>query len=207
MTLKFKIGLAAAIILAAVLAIFWWPAGLSTAPAPTAALAIKLPTATPPAKPTRVAFPVAPPAAPATAVATAAPNPTTGTATALSGDPQAEIGTAVDDIISLLRSSEILAFYEKYTSPADQAKWSAAQRAEYARVDAMVKANPSADGRTESLIGGFESMKNQTPQMNAAGDEATFQFIMQPPPGMNAPPKVAPMVMVKIDGKWYLKNR
>ena len=64
----------------------------------------------------------------------------------------------------------------------------------------------SADGRIASLIGAFESIKGQTPQMNAAGDEATFEFTMIPPPGINAPPKVDPMVMVKVNGKWYLKG-
>jgi hypothetical protein len=58
----------------------------------------------------------------------------------------------------------------------------------------------------ESMIGGFVSIKSQTPQMNAAGDEATFQFTMLPPPGMDAPPRVTPMVMVKINSKWYLKD-
>ena len=41
--------------------------------------------------------------------------------------------------------------------------------------------------------------------MNAAGDKATFQLTMMPPPELNAPPRVTPLVMVKVDGKWYLK--
>jgi len=203
MNLKFKIGLAAAIILVAVLAIFWRPAGKSAEIAPSVAAA-KTPAAPSSSQPAAVALPVAPPATPA-AVAAAAPKPANGTTAAPVADPQAEIDTSVDDIIRLLRASEILAFYEKYTAPENKAKWAPGQQAEYAREDAMVKANPSAGGQTESMISGFESMKGQTPQMNAAGDEATFQFTMQPPPGMDVPPRVTPMTMVKVNGKWYLK--
>jgi len=195
MNLKFKIGLAAVIIAVVGFAIYSWPTGKSAAAAPSATPATNLPAALPVAKPAVVALPVVPPAVPSASTVASAPM----------GDPQAEIGTAVDDIISLLRASEILIFYEKYTPPADEAKWPASHRNEYAREDAMVKANPSGGGQMESMISGFESMKGQTPQMNAAGDEATFQFTMQPPPGMDAPPRVTPMVMVKIDGKWYLK--
>ncbi|HTB63695.1 MAG TPA: sigma-70 family RNA polymerase sigma factor [Opitutales bacterium] len=194
MNLKFKIGLVAVIVLVAVLAIFNWPAGKSAEAALIAA-----------PKPAAVASPVmlsAPPPAVATATT---PSPAAGSTDASTGNPQAEIDTAVDDIISLLRSSEILIFYEKYTSPGDKANWTAGPPDAYVREDAAVKANPSGGGMTESMISGFESMKGQTPQMNAAGDEATFQFTMQPPPGMDAPPRVTPMVMVKVDGKWYLK--
>jgi len=198
MNLKFKMGMAAVLILAAVLTLYSWPAGK---PVPMAAAATKLPatsagspTTKPatPAKPMSVSLQVAPPAAPPAAAAGAA------------GDPQTEISTTIDDVINLLRSSEILAFYEKYTSPADKAKWPPGLRAEYAREDALVKANPSGGGKMESMIGAFVAMKSQTPKMNAAGDEATFVFTMQPPPGYDGT-RVTPMVMVKVDGKWYLK--
>ncbi len=205
MNMKLKIGLAAAIILVAVLAICWRPAGKFAEAAPTSTPAAKSPAALPATIPAAVALPVAPPVAPPAAVAVAAPSPAAGTTTAPVADPQAEIDTSVDDIIRLLRSSEILEMYEKYTAPEDKAKWAPGQQAEYAREDAMVKANPSGGGQMESMISGFESIKGQTPQMNAAGDEATFVFTMQPPPGMGVPPRVTPMVMVKVNGKWYLK--
>ncbi len=203
MNLKSKIGLVAALIVAVVLAIVWWPAGKSTEAAPNPVTATKSP-APSLVKPAVVGMPVAPATAPPAVAVVAASSSAASTATAPVADPQAEIDTAVDDIIRLLRSSELLEMYEKYTSPAEKANWGPGLPAEYAREDALLKASPG-DPMTESMIGGFESMKGQTPKMNAAGDEATFVFTMQPPPGFDGV-RITPMTMVKVDGKWYIKN-
>jgi hypothetical protein len=57
----------------------------------------------------------------------------------------------------------------------------------------------------------IQSLKGQTPEMNAAGDQATYQMQMTPPPGMlppgvNVPQRTIPMTFVKEDGKWYIKS-
>jgi hypothetical protein len=67
---------------------------------------------------------------------------------------------------------------------------------------------PEAQQVMQGLAQMFQSMKDQTPEINATGDQVTYQ--MTPPasmlpPGMATPPS-RPMTFEKIDGRWYIKD-
>ena len=68
--------------------------------------------------------------------------------------------------------------------------------------------SPEAQQMLQGMAQMFQSMKDQTPDINATGDQATYQ--MTPPAGMLPPgmptPPPRPMTFVKIDGRWYIKN-
>jgi len=175
------------------------PAPVKTAEAPKAAAAA-------PVKPsTQIAPPIAPPVvapAPKPTAAQPAANPDPAAAKT---DPQAELNTAIDDIISLLQSGNMMALFEKYATPEDQAKMPPEEKAQMEQM----MSQPGAQMMIQMMVSGIQSIKDQTPQMNAAGDEATYQMTMSPPAGMGPAgraPQTEPMTFVKVDGKWYIKD-
>jgi hypothetical protein len=51
----------------------------------------------------------------------------------------------------------------------------------------------------------YRSLVGQSPEMNTAGDEATYP--MTPPPGihnLNPAKQTIDITFVKIDGRWYI---
>ncbi len=69
------------------------------------------------------------------------------------------------------------------------------------------KTDPIAQQSLRNMAATYQSLKGQTPEMNAAGNEATYQatLVRMLPPASNDPTTI-PITFIKIDGRWYLKN-
>jgi len=54
----------------------------------------------------------------------------------------------------------------------------------------------------------WEALEKQTPVFNAAGDEATYVFVITAPlpAGKSSFQQVVHQTFIKIKGKWYLKG-
>ncbi len=182
------------------------PAGAALAPKAAEAPKPAAPTIAPKSPTAQIEAPKAQ-AAPAPA---ATPKPaTTVAAVAAKGDPQAELNTAIDDITSMLQAGQFMALFEKYATPEDQAKMPPEEKAQMEQEATQMMSQPEGQMMIQMMTAGFLSIKDQTPQMNAAGDQATYQMTVTPPPGMGPPgggPETEPMTFVKIDGKWYIKD-
>ena len=156
--------------------------------------------------PQSIAAPTAPPAlkpgpaSPAATMPLAADN--SGASTV-----QTEVGAAIDDMVSLMQAGDLLTAMEKYMPPDELAKIPPEEKAMMEQQMQQAMAQPRMQQMMQSWSQGLQSLKDQTPQINATNDEATYQ--MTPPagmipPGANAPPTI-PMVFQKIDGRWYVK--
>ncbi len=121
---------------------------------------------------------------------------------------QAELNATIDDIASMMQAGDLVGLFEKYASPEDQAKMTPQDKAEMEQGMQQAMADPQAQQMIQGMTRMFQSLKDQTPQMNATGDQATYQMtptadMLQP--GMALPPS-QPMTFEKIDGRWYIKG-
>jgi hypothetical protein len=77
------------------------------------------------------------------------------------------------------------------------------------QVFAQMISTPKGQAMLQRQVQGLESLKTQTPHLNAAGDKATYQMT-QPavnlPSGENIPESTQAEVFVKIDGRWYIQS-
>jgi hypothetical protein len=191
----------------AFLALLWL--GRNAAPAPAAGNSTVAPQ---PLATKQTPVPVSPAtiAAPVTAPATALSTPLASTpisATPTQADPQRELNTAIDDIVSLSQANDQMTLFNDYLSPADKAKMTPAEvdRIKYWADEAKTDSIAQQSLRNTAMM--YQSLKGQTPEMNAAGDEATYHatpILMHPPDGNE--PTTIPITFVKIDGRWYIQN-
>jgi len=206
--MKFKNILITVTILALGGAVLWWftqPAAQAPSSAKIAAAPATLRPALsmPASKPAQVE---APKAAPAVPDPVSASSVTTSDST--KGDPQMELGTAIDDMATMLQAGDMPGLLEKYTSPEQMAKVSPEQKAVMAQRIQQQMTDPHVQQMQQSVAQILWSFKSQTPEMNATGDEATYQMTPtadMAPPGEPLPASV-PMTFIKIDGRWYLKS-
>jgi RNA polymerase sigma factor (sigma-70 family) len=154
---------------------------------------------------------VASPAVAAAPIAPPAPNPVASQPLPNSSpdtiaDPQADLKTAIPDIVRLLRSGHQVAFLQTYFPPGTidpqyierlqkyqqqvQAIFAQHPEALSAQVDQQVQQQG-----VEYAAEYYEAIEDQTPAFNDTGDEATYNR-----------PTNGTMVFVKIDGKWYIKS-
>jgi hypothetical protein len=162
------------------------PAVKPTPPTPTPAPAV--------AKPA-----MAPVSAPAPA-----PAPAADTGTASTGNPQADLSTAIPDVARLMRAGDFAMLTKTYMPPDKYASMTPQQQQQMAMMAAMAQ-SPEAKPMFDALADSFASLKDQTPTYNDAKDEATY--MLAPPAGMappNTPPQ--PVTFVKINGQWYMKD-
>jgi len=121
-------------------------------------------------------------------------------------DPQFGLSSAVEDIISIQSSGDLLYLFEKYTPPAKLAQMTPEQRLAEEQQRRDIMADPDGQERTRRVARMYLSMQGQTPEMNEAGDVATYYQDVSEGPGM--PTRRAKLMsLVKIDGKWYIGNK
>jgi hypothetical protein len=196
----------------------WWclqPAKVGEPKAPVAQKPAKTETAKieapkPAMAPGKIAAPVAPPAQ-AVPTLVAAPAKAAEPEVA-STDPQASWKTALPDIARMLRDNDIKAIMMAYAKPENRSaqllqmgqKMNDRMQAEIADWRSQPNVSPEMlDRFTHPLEGEaaiLEKMAEETPTMNDAGDEATFAVPEDKAKDMK------PVTLVKIDGKWYLKE-
>ncbi len=153
--------------------------------------------------PTKVAAPIAPPvAAPKIA---AAPQPAPAPA---ANSVQVELNTAIDDMATMMQNGDMIAMMKKYMPPDELAQIPPEQMAQMEQMMQQQAAVPQLQQMLQSMSQSLSALKDQTPEMNAAGDQATYQMAMPAgilPPGANIPP-TRPVTFKKIDGQWYIQN-
>ncbi len=199
-----------AVFLAAAGGAVWWflqpappppdPVKIAAAPKP-----VEAPKPAPVVAPTKIAAPLAPPvAAPkpvaSAPVATAQPAAATGT--------QAELNSAIDDISTMMQSGDMLGVMKKYMPPDQLAQIPPEQMAQMEQIMQQQAAVPQLQQMMQGMSQALGDLKNQTPEMNATGDKATYQLTMPAgalPPGVNLPP-TQPVTFQKINGQWYIQN-
>lgn len=121
-------------------------------------------------------------------------------ATPAPADPQAELKTTFADIARLERAADFAAILQTYTPP-DKLNLDTVQQTREAQ--ARVAHDPAA---LEAIAQAWESLVNEIPTYNAAGDEATYPMPPVNLPGQSAPLLSAPVTFIKINGKWYIKG-
>jgi hypothetical protein len=157
-----------------------------------------------PIVPSNIAPPIAPPAPKSGSAPIAATAPSIPKA-----DPQADLKTAVLDIARLIRDGgDPEAFLVTYTPPdkLDPQRIQEIQMGMQNRTDMGVKdpfMRRMTQDLTELYAKGYESLENQTPTYNDAGDEATYMLTFVYPDGYS---NQSSKTFVKINGKWYLKS-
>ena len=139
-------------------------------------------------------------------------------------DPQADLKTVFPDIARLWRNGDIMKLMQTYM-PDEWARMTPEWMQQAQDLEAWDKAraaiNPNdRDPKEEPMAQMYEALKDQTPTFNATGDEATYFVVrhalalpaialppgMPPIPGLGEDPPPMTLVMVKINGKWYIKE-
>jgi len=185
----------------------------STKPAP----AVAAPTSPPKATVAAPTAPVAIPSANPTPAVAAAPDPTS---------PNADLKTAVNDLIATLQSGDVNAFVQNFIAPSmmdavkSQMEAQIAQRPNDTvtpemkaqmekvmeeRMPSLLQQMTQQMAQRPDTMQGFQKMAaalqtaQANPQVNDAGDRATFK--LQPNGDKDVP---ASLVMVRINGRWSL---
>jgi len=162
--------------------------------------------------------PLAPPTIAAPALKPAAASVAATSAPDANSDPQADLKTAIPDIVRILRANDLMALVQNYTPPdkltprlLQQAQKTADQLQAAQAMAASLP--PDIQERInhpfEQMAKGYEVIIGQVPTMNAAGDEATYMVSMPGPPDPNTGDSVStpvPQTFIKINGKWYMKE-
>jgi hypothetical protein len=196
-----------AIVLIAVAGLAYWllnppaPAPVQVAAKPAPATA----TPTPPpieVKAPRVAMPIAAPAPTPAEPAASTPAQTAPAETA-KGDPQAELSTAIPEIIGFLQAGDMVSLMERYMPPDEIAKMPPEQLAQMRQQMQTEMQNPQFQQMMQGMVQVFQSMKDQTPTYNAAGDVATYQINMPAVAGVPSGDFPSKISFKKINGKWY----
>ncbi|HTB63681.1 MAG TPA: sigma-70 family RNA polymerase sigma factor [Opitutales bacterium] len=147
-------------------------------------------------KTSTIAAPALPPA-PSVAVATGTTSAATSSATV--NDPQAELSTALPDLITLIQNGDLFTAYMRYMPPSYFASMPQNVKDQLAQQEANLLADPNTAPRRQQLVQALQAMQTLVPTMNAAGDTATYDL---PFPAGN--PDVQKISFIKVDGKWYL---
>jgi len=200
--------------------IIWWFIW-QTAPGPKKIAELTTPTKTAAAKQVESSI-IAPPivssspqpiAAPAASSHSVATSPTE-----IGADSQTDLKTAFADMARLVRAGDMMTLVQTYTPP-DKLTPLLIQQAQ--TIEGMAQAQmaalppdlpPEVQEKIahpfERLARIFDSLNDQTPTFNASGDEATYLIARSAPPNSSsgASPAPKPLVMVKINGRWYMKD-
>ncbi len=147
--------------------------------------------------------PVAPPVAPSMQNSAVAPSPLDP-----NGDPQADLSTAIPDLVHLARAGDFLSIYLNYTPPGkvnpDNVRTEQTVLQRIARAKATdPKLRQIVQAQDDAAARAYEALESQAPTFSDAGDEATYMYLPDPELVPNGVPY--PMIFVKIDGKWYMK--
>ncbi len=156
-----------------------------------------------PLAPPSIAPPVAPPAPKPDSAPVAATTPPSD-----SSDPQTDLKTAFADIARLIRARDVATRYQTYTPPDEfdpkifrQYQANQLQMHAEAAQDPHLKEIMDKSGDRDAQS--YESLADQTPTLNAAGDEATYmRTVVLTESGPTIQERTD---FVKINGKWYEK--
>jgi len=202
-----------ALIVAVVGVGLWWYIFQPEPAAPVETAAVAAPT------PSKVSAPTPTPAIAGGAAPTTKPiqDPQTAMTTPAQNDTQAaqaELNVIIDDMATMMRSGDVIGVQTKYLPP-DQRPSTVppgkeAQTQLTQQVMQQMRADPQMQPLFEAQAQALESIKDQQPVLNAAGDEATYQVSMPAltlANGMSVPARTGPMVFQKKDGQWYIKSK
>ena len=160
----------------------WWFWVASPAPLETPVVEAPPPSALPPEEPDDFS------PLPEVAVATPAPVPAPPPF-----DPQAELGTAIQDFARLAQSGDMLALMLTYMTPDEQARMGPDRMAQ---MQAMIQ-GPVGPIMTQLLVTETQAIQNATPTYDETGNRATFaRPAGSPGPGGD-------IIFVKVNGRWY----
>jgi hypothetical protein len=121
-----------------------------------------------------------------------------------SADPQTDLKTAIPDVARLYRAGDQVKIYLTYTRP-DQIDSQIMQQIQTQQAQTNNFQDQPWDEISEDEAASFDEIEDQTPILNAAGDEATYMLRRTDaavPPGTRMP-----MTMIKINGKWYFNPK
>jgi hypothetical protein len=168
--------------LAALAVWWWWPARPA---APVAIPAARLNRPPPPS----VATDLAPPEAPAEAPP---PPPVVTVVEVPAGpvDPQAELGTAISDLIRLAQAGDAVTMFQNYIQPSSQAGMS--EQVKTNLIYMMQNEAASPQGVME-----MQFIQSSTPTMDPSGNRATYTFPAGNPRGS--------LSFVRVSGRWYFE--
>jgi len=164
-----------------------------------------------PVAPPQIAKPLAPVAQVKTEMAS---QPSVSTnATPDSADPQADLKTALPDIVRLQRTGDLVKLYQTYLQPNRLTPEFMQQLLDslHRQQDSLAQADPDLQQRLlrirqqiqEEAAQDVEDLESQTPTYNDAGDEATYVYTPRVLGEMST--EQEQKKFIKINGKWYLK--
>ncbi len=121
-----------------------------------------------------------------------------------SADPQSSLKTAIPDLVRRLRSGDRVDAYKAYTPP-NEFDAQIIQQMQESQLQALAVAAQDPAFRQilqknqDEVAQAYEALEDQTPTLDATGDEATYEISM---PGSGK----GPVIFVNVDGKWYLRH-
>ncbi len=125
-------------------------------------------------------------------------------------DPQADLKTAISDIVRLYRTGDPVEVYKIYVQPDEFVPDLYQEMEEHEQQgDQIPELQQPTQELHDTIARSWEALEDQTPTFNATGDEAIYwkQGIIPSPDGGYAVGGNADSVtFIKINGKWYLKN-
>ncbi len=121
-------------------------------------------------------------------------------------NPPADLKTAIHDIVRLVQANDTITLWQTYMLP-EKLTPEVLQELQDS-ITREQNATPQMKALyqriREGSIQAFEDLETQTPTMNEAGDEATYNFTLPSPGG--GPGTVVPRTFIKLNGKWYFKD-
>ncbi len=151
------------------------------------------PTAASPAANTAGAQATAPALSPADKSATP------GTAAApTASDPQAELSTAIPDMVNLIQSGQLLTAFKRYIPPSYLAQMPQPVIDQLEQQEQNLLADPKAQQRRLRVVQVLQTMQGQAPELNSDRDRAVYHDESAPDPDLRQ------IAFIKVGGKWYL---
>ncbi len=191
--LKTTLAIAAAAVLVVAVA-FNWPKS------PTAPAAVHATPATPAGSPPSAAATPVATAAVAAPIALPAAKPAASATPPVVTGPQAELNSSMDEIIAVLQTGDGVTAFERFMSPEVLANLTPEAKARFEQQILAQLATPKGQEGMQQMIEVLQGMKTQAPELNGAGDRATYPI--PDPSGIHSfPPQIE---FQKINGKWYV---
>lgn len=116
-------------------------------------------------------------------------------------DPQADLNTAIPDLISLIQSDQLLTAIKRYMPPAYFEQMPQAVQDQLEQQEQNLLADPNMAEHRRDAVNALQSMIHMTPLLDQAGDRATYRLDSDTANPGHLPQEIS---FVKIDGKWYL---
>jgi len=117
-------------------------------------------------------------------------------------DPQAELSTAIPDMLRILGRGDFFALLQTYAPPGELARIPEEERT--AMLRAIQAGDPGIQQQMRSMIAALQSIQNATPTLDATGERATYTPAVNLNPNAVGNPR--DLTFVKVKGRWYLRN-